>query len=360
MLRRAVGLLVVLVVASCQASGGQSPANSGATTPGTGASGSDVSTTRATVDLRVASCIVRPGTEALATSTPASVGTPSQVSITVPAALKDRLGAFGDAHGVLLAPVGGTCTDAPTDDAVMLVTSTDGQGEIALRVARNDATFASLQACPVFASAQRQWELTGADCLPPSSGEVDRAITSELVAFTDPPQVVGSGWRSGNAFESDGLVWYHVDGEQTQAATISCTVSPAEHDLCDPILSYFQSALPASPAGAPPAELASFGPTAPPTASPTAPPMGDCAIQLTDASATVVVRGAGMGACTSAKHALLSIGVFYTVNQAAMSKRLRLICEGPVVGLSSQVEVWDLGGATYATMICQGWNLVSP
>jgi hypothetical protein len=268
--------------------------------------------------------------------------------------------AYGDSRDVLLAPIGWACEAQDSDPGIIAATSPDGQEEIDLEVDRTDSSDPLFLACPLFASAQQQNRPTDATCAPPPSAEVDRAVTSELVSFTDPPQVSGTGLTSGGDFESDGLVWYHSDGQHIQAARISCTLSPADHDLCDPILSYFRSTLPAPAAGATPAELASFQPSAPPTQPPTAPPAGDCAIRLTDADATVVVRGAGTSGCTAAKHALLGIGVFYTVDPGTATRGLRLICSGPVMGLSGKVEVWDLGGATYATFVCQGWNLVSP
>ena len=359
-MRRSALVTIALLVAACQANSPQSPTISGATgsRPSSGAA--------STSDISVSAC--HPGFFGQgnpAAATPAPVGSPSPATAAIPASLQGRLGAFGDSQGVVLAPVGWTCW-ALLDPgrAVWTLSSPDRVEEIYEEVDSADSGDALSLACPLFADALAQSQPTGAGCAPPPVGEVDQAISSELVSFTDPPGIPGTGLDSGAGLESDGLVWYHRDGLQIQASTISCMAAGSDQQLCAAILDYFTSALPAPAAGATPATLASFEPTPLPTeaatAPPIAPPVGDCAVRLTSADATVVVRGAGTSACTAAKHALLQIGVFTTVDPKVATKGLRLICSGPVAGLSSRVEVWDLGGATYATMICQGWNLVSP
>ena len=356
-MRRSALVSIVLVVAACQANGSQSPAIRGA-------SGSPLASSRgvSTVDVSVSEC--HPGFFGQydpAAPSSAPVGSPSQREVAVPASLQGRLAAFGDGQGVVLAPVGWTCwalVDAGR--ATWSLSSPDRVEEIYAEIDSADPADALALACPLFAAALARSQPTGADCEPPPVGEVDRVLSSEMISFTDPLGVAGTGMGSGAGLESDGLVWYHSDGQQVQAATISCMAAGSDHELCAPILDYFASTMPAPMAGATPAALSSFEPTPLPTEAPTAPPAGDCAVRLTSADATVVVRGAGTGACTAAKHALLQLGVFATVDPKVATKGLRLICSGAVAGLSSQVEVWDLGGATYATMICQGWNLVSP
>lgn len=344
--REAVGLVMVLVVAACQG-GAQSSPPAGTNGP--------------TVQVSVSSCTATIFGAHIGAATPVPLGTPPDALVSIPSSLQGRLGAYGDSRELVLAPNGWTCRAQDSDPGTILeVASPDGTEFIDLEMDRTSASNVPSWTCWIFASVQRQHlcdEMFGVR--PPE--EVDRAVTSELVSFMDPPNVLGgSGWNSGGPYETDGLAWYHPEGQNVQSAIISCTVSPADRELCAPILDYFQSALPTPPAGATPAELASFAPTPPATEAPTAPPLGDCAVQLTSANATVVVRGAGSNACTAAKHALLPIGVFYTVDLATATKGLGLICSGPVVGISNKVEVWDFGGATYATMVCRGWDLVSP
>ena len=343
--RRVIALIVVALVAACQ-SAGHSASTQGADAP--------------TVQVSVSSCTATIFGVHVGAVTPVPLGTPPDALVSIPSSLRGRLGAYGDSRQLVLAPNGWTCRAQDYDRGTILeVASPDGTEFIDVEMDRTSASLVPLWTCLIFASVQRQHLFDETFCVRPPE-EMDRAVTSELVSFTDPPNVLGSGRKSGGPYETDGLAWYHPDGQNVQSANISCTVSPANRDLCAPILDYFQSALPTPPAGATPAELASFAPTAPATEAPTAPPLGDCAIQLTGADATVVVRGGGTGACTAAKHALLQLGVFYTVDPATATKGLRLICQGSVTGLSTDVQVWDLGGATYATVVCQGWNLVSP
>lgn len=343
--REAVGLVMVLVVAACQG-GAQSSPPAGTNGP--------------TVQVSVSSCTATIFGAHIGAATPVPLGTPADALVSIPSSLQGRLGAYGDSRELVLAPNGWTCRAQDSDPGTILeVASPDGTEFIDLEMDRTSASNVPFWTCLIFASVQRQHLFDETFCVRPPE-EVDRAVTSELVSFIDPPNVLGSGWKSGGPYETDGLAWYHPDGQNVQSAIISCTVSPADRELCAPILDYFQSALPTPPAGATPAELASFAPTAPSTEPPTAPPAGVCAIRLNDTNATVVVYSAGSSACTAAKHALLQIGVFYTVDPTAGTKGLTLICSGPVMGLSSKVEVWDSGGAIYATMVCRGWNLVSP
>lgn len=357
-MRKSAFFSIVLVVAACQGNGANPPAS-----PGTTASLLATSGGASTVNVSVSGC--HPGFFGQydpAASSPAPVGSPSHGEVAVPASLQGRLAAFGDGKGIVLAPVGWTCwalVDAGR--TVWSLSSPDRVEEIYAEVDSAAPGDALALACPLFADALARSQPIGAACEPPPMGEVDQAVTSELISFTDPPAVAGTGMNSGAGLESDGLVWYHSDGQQMiQAATISCMAAGSDHELCAPILDYFASTMPTPVPGATPAALSSFAPTQLPTEAPTAPPAGDCAVRLTSADATVLVRGAGTSACTAAKHALLQLGVFTTVDPKVATKGLRLICSGAVAGLSNRVEVWDLGGATYATMICQGWNLVSP
>jgi len=260
----------------------------------------------------------------------------------------------------LLAPFGWTCYAFDgTEDGFAVVSSPDRQAYVRLEVSTDPAS-SLFGACAFFASAQR---LQGSACsndMEPTD-QVRRALTPNLVEFTDPlggepVSVVGD--QSG--YESRGLVWFDPTSSGSKYTEIICEVSPANQDLCGPILDYFRATLPAPAAAATPAELASFAPTSPPTPEPISTRAGDCAVRLNGANATVVVRGAGAAACTAAKHALLGIGVFYTIDTTTATKGVYLVCSGPVMGLSGVVEVWDSGGAIWGTSVCLGWNLVAP
>ncbi len=284
------------------------------------------------------------------TVTPAPVGTPPVGSALIPVSLQGRLGAYGTSRDVLLAPVGWACGGQDAANGIVEVTSPDGTEHVGLQFDRTGASELGLNACQAFALVQMQHSYDDSLCVRPAA-ELVRAVTSELVSFTDPPHVQGAGWNSGGEFEADGLIWYHGSGQQVETAKITCTVSPANHDLCGPILDYFKLTLPAAPAGSTPADIASFQATAGP---------GDCAIRLNDADVTVVVYAGGTSACTSAKHALLPIGVFSAVDGTTATDGLHLICTGAVRDLSGRVEVWDLGTASDSTKACQTWDLVSP
>ena len=369
----AVTLVLTLALAACQAqSGGASPSAAEgppggiqSTLTGTlAASGSvGASPTATLTQVRAAGCT----TTMNGNQTSLPVVTPRTPFVGIDPALQGRLGAYGAGRLLVLAPVGWDCFAIDSTNSSALITSPDGLGEVALNISTT-AVLSDFEACSFFASALSALRLHASQpCLNDSepSDQQLHALSPDLVSVTDPhggePFVLGPDQPG---YATVGLVWFDAAKETT--SEIMCTVAPADEDLCAPILANFRATLPAPAPGATPAELPSFPPTvtpAPtPTPAPTRPPkpLGDCAVRLNQANATVIIRGAGPTACTAAKHSLLGIGVFVTIAPSTASKGLDLICSGGVSGLSSNVEVWDSGGAIWATMICQSWNLVSP
>lgn len=341
-MRRFVGLFVALVVAACQGGAQSSPP------PGTNGP---------TVQVSVSSCTATIFGAHIGAATPVPLGTPPDALVSIPSSLQGRLGAYGDSRELVLAPNGWTCRAQDSDPGTILeVASPDGTEFIDLKMDRTSASNVPSWTCLIFASVQRQHLCDETFGVRPPE-EVDRAVTSELVSFIDPPNVLGSGWKSGGPYETDGLAWYHPDGQNVQSAIISCTVSPADRELCAPILDYFQSALPTPPAGATPAELASFAPTPPATEAPTAPPLADCAIQLRYNDATVVLRDGSAAACSRAEGLLSYLGTWYTIDAGTATQHKRLTCTGIYAGVAGTVEVWDTGGETNGTEICREWNI---
>jgi hypothetical protein len=80
-------------------------------------------------------------------------------------------------------------------------------------------------ACALF-DLPPQWP--GEECPhPPAAGEVDRRIGKNVVDFTDPPGVAGTGQPSGGAEPAVGAVVYK-DG----AAMITCILPASTHTVC--------------------------------------------------------------------------------------------------------------------------------
>ncbi len=354
----AVSFLLGLAVAACQSSALSSTAPPPAATSLPPERATPVPEAQATqTTIPITQCQTTSGEGVVTTPPPAQ-------NVTIPSDLQSRLALYGDGYDVVMAPAGWWCQadiGADGSSSVRVWSPQDQQAQVTLETSGACFSCAISTACSVFASAaQQQASQFGAcDPLRPVSESV-QAETGDTIAFVDPPGVAGTGTGSGSKYESSGVVWYHVYSDSTGAAKTTCTLGPGERDLCSPILDFFRSGLPAAIPGSSPAAIVALCPPPTPPQRPT-PPVRDCAIRLEGANATVVIRDASPDACEAAKHALLKIGLFASVDPAGVAQAGRgLLCRGQVTGLPGSVEVWDSGSAFYGTSICQGWDLVAP
>ena len=68
---------------------------------------------------------------------------------------------------------------------------------------------------------------------------------------------------SGGTYDARGLVWYSSDGGAAFASKATCTLAPADGDLCGPVLDFVRALLPAPPPGSSAAAIAPLVPPAP-------------------------------------------------------------------------------------------------
>jgi hypothetical protein len=83
-------------------------------------------------------------------------------------------------------------------------------------------------ACPFFPSFARH---LGSPC--PSgvpAGETVERLSSNVVAYEDPPGVAGDGWPSGGSDPANGIVG--IKGRDGVVYSATCTLRASEHDIC--------------------------------------------------------------------------------------------------------------------------------
>jgi hypothetical protein len=358
--RAAATLLIALVVAACQSTAPSpgtpmpattspssgAPVSSGTVTaPPVGLATHTPSSPPTKATLHVTQCATTSGGGAVPTAQPSQV-------VTIPTNLQSRLGLYGDGYHLVMAPSGWHCEAG---------LATDGNSEVRISSPNDKSALVAQDwypacyscvlsaACAVFATAAGLEAADSGNCdSPRPADERLHAETANTISFIDPPGVSGTGIGSGGPYESSGVVFFTTEGQAPSSANMSCTLAPADQDLCGPILDFFRSSVPAPAPGSPPAAIAE-------------PPVPNCAVRLVGHDATVVIRGSGASDCETAKHDLLGIGVFVPVPPVPIALQDgNLLCKGNVQGISGTVEVWDSGAAPDGTKVCQLWNLVSP
>jgi hypothetical protein len=89
---------------------------------------------------------------------------------------------------------------------------------------------------------------------PVPAGEVTAPVTSDVVKFTDPPDITGSGAASGGARPSTGAAVYPqlslAPGASVNVSVLSCTMPKKTASLCPAILGDFLVRNPATFTGA--------------------------------------------------------------------------------------------------------------
>lgn len=96
------------------------------------------------------------------------------------------------------------------------------------------------QACPLFASAAKDFlDQIGRPCpaTRPVAENVDR-LSAGVVAFEDPPGVVGDGLPSGGSYSANGVMTYYP-GNPSGSWLETCTLPSDQKDLCTATLNYF-------------------------------------------------------------------------------------------------------------------------
>ena len=90
----------------------------------------------------------------------------------------------------------------------------------------------ALATCHYFPTFRRYLRQTALNCrLEPPPGERLHYLSKRLVAFVDPPFVMGAGWPSGAGLRSTGLVGIEPGANQV-VFTLSCTLPAAQRAVC--------------------------------------------------------------------------------------------------------------------------------
>jgi hypothetical protein len=192
---------------------------------------------------------------------------PATTEVTVAAGLAGRIGVYGDGYDLVMGPAGWTCEaqiGADGSTSLRIWSPTDTHAQVIAETNGGCYGCALILACSTFATASEQYAVDFGLCDPQRPpGEQVRAETAELIAFTDPPRVAGTGTGSGGADEANGLVWYSNDGATALASKATCVLAPADGDLCGAVLDFARSLLPDPPAGSSPDAIAALVPPAP-------------------------------------------------------------------------------------------------
>ena len=214
-----------------------------------------------TVSLPVTACATSTGADEAPPSPPATT------DVTVAASLAGRVGVYGDGYDLVMGPAGWSCeAQIGADGSTSLRIWSPGDVNAQVIAETNGGCYgcALILACSTFAAASEQYAIDFGLCdaqRPPE--EQVAAETAELIAFTDPPGVAGTGTGSGGTYDARGLVWYSNDGDAAFASKVTCTLAPADGDLCGPVLDFARALLPAPPPGSSPAAIAPLVPPAP-------------------------------------------------------------------------------------------------
>ena len=195
------------------------------------------------------------------TPPPAPKAQPASLTVSAPASRGGELAVYTDSQGLmrLLAPRGWSCSaqygaDGSGGVAVYPagehIPSAWGAGWQLSTSSPVQAVFGSQtsacvgcaegQACALFPSAAKDFmSHFGRPCpgIRPAT-ETTTQLSAGVAAFTDPAGVSGDGNPSGGRYPADGVMTYyreHTPGSWTE----TCTLPPADKDLCTTALNYF-------------------------------------------------------------------------------------------------------------------------
>lgn len=214
-----------------------------------------------TAMLPVVVCQTSSGVSTTTTSLPASVS----VSVPTSEAQEGNLAVYSDLTGALMLigpTVGWTCTGTFGADGSGMMTlvpvgtsvpvgygtawhlpaSSPTQAIVALESGGSTVQGAAL-ACPLFSAAKvtTQQDLgTGCDIPSPPLEHVVTTSSSQ-VGFQDPAGVAGVGFPSGGQNAANGVMLYQPKPTEPTAYEATCTLPPAQLDLCTAVLNHFDA-----------------------------------------------------------------------------------------------------------------------
>ena len=214
-----------------------------------------------TAMLPVVVCQTSSGVSTTTTSLPASVS----VSVPTSGAQEGNLAVYSDLTGALMLigpTVGWTCTGTFGADGSGMMTlvpvgtsvpvgygtawhlpaSSPTQAIVALESGGSTVQGAAL-ACPLFSAAKvtTQQDLgTGCDIPSPPLEHVVTTSSSQ-VGFQDPAGVAGVGFPSGGQNAANGVMLYQPKPTEPTAYEATCTLPPAQLDLCTAVLNHFDA-----------------------------------------------------------------------------------------------------------------------
>lgn len=188
------------------------------------------------VSLPVAAC---PTTFASATQ-PSTVPLPTSVTVSLPESMADQVAVYDDTSNLtmLLGPKSWTCVaayDADGSGGIDLYAPGEAPPSPFSPVPSSDEVItavesggspvqAAAQACPYFpaAAASTQTDLRHG-CSAPPTGEKITKVSSNVVAFEDPPGITGGGMPSGGPYVAYGVISYD-DAPQPGTYLATCTL----------------------------------------------------------------------------------------------------------------------------------------
>jgi hypothetical protein len=195
-------------------------------------------------------------TFALATQ-PSTVPLPISVAVALPESMVDQVTVYDDTSNLtmLLGPKSWTCVAAygadgsggidlyaPGETPPSPFSAVPSSDEAITAVESGGSPVqAAAQACPYFsaAAASTQTDL-GHGCSAPPKGEKITKVSSNVVAFEDPPGTKGGGKPSGGLYLADGVLSYS-DASQPGTYLATCTLPPSGQRVCAFALNYFES-----------------------------------------------------------------------------------------------------------------------
>ena len=238
-----------------------SASTSTTTTSGSGSGSGPGPGPMVTAMLPVVVCQTSSGVSTTTTSLPASVS----VSVPTSEAQEGNLAVYSDLTGALMLigpTVGWTCTGTFGADGSGMMTlvpvgtsvpvgygtawhlpaSSPTQAIVALESGGSTVQGAAL-ACPLFSAAKvtTQQDLgTGCDIASPPLEHVVTTSSSQ-VGFQDPAGVAGVGFPSGGQNAANGVMLYQPKPTEPTAYEATCTLPPAQLDLCTAVLNHFDA-----------------------------------------------------------------------------------------------------------------------
>lgn len=208
--------------------------------------------TTSTVSIPLIECTTTFGV----TPPPTSAALPSSETVTVPTSLVGKITLYTDSHDnmVLLGPADWSCSGSYGADGSGGVTvyppgatiphyrpfsPSSAEGIVGSQTSACVGCALS-QACSLFPAAAAAYakEFSGVGCPAPPSGQTEDQLSSDLIAFADPPGVAGDGSPSGGPYPANGVMTFYPTGDEGSWVA-TCTLPTQEKALCTASLNLF-------------------------------------------------------------------------------------------------------------------------